>query len=121
MRFTRTTNNFYTLFADAHSEYGEQTVVVQENDDEPVLQAIVRDFNVRNAINDAISSTMIARLDEERRDTLIHLDGNHLMRLCIPITDTFRDNMLLGLVSLDTFTFITCFKSISKLLTRITK
>ena len=68
---------------------------------EPVLQAIVRDFNVRNAINYEISSTMIARLDEERRDTLIHLDGNHLMRLCIPITAMFVDNMLLGLGDVD--------------------
>lgn len=89
-----TKDDFYQMMRrveDRFAKYGEETMVMQENNHEPVLQAIIRDFNSRNGMDYEVHSTQILRLDESGDDTPIHLDGaarSHEMRLWIPLTTT---------------------------------
>ena len=79
--------------------YGDIGKILKENNHEQVLQAIIRDFNFRNGMDYVVESTQIIRCDKIYPETDIHLDGERVpprMRLWIPITSTFIDNLFLG-------------------------
>ena len=61
--------------------------------DEPILKEIVQEFNDRNAMDLAINKIYIVTQD---KGTGIHIDEVDALRLWIPITNSFIDNLCLG-------------------------